>query len=340
MTRTRLAILCAVFVAVGLAAPTIAAADPDDAWDPTIECTAEFPMEVTDGSGETMTIEEPPEEVVALQASDARTIEHIGAGDVMTGFPVEEATDDVDTEDRTDISEGYETDIEQVVDLEPDLVIAASVTFDDDIDALRDAGLTVYHMPFEQSLDDVADIVLTTGALVDECDGAEDSVEWMDDRIQDVIEDVADEPAPLTFYAGDDQWFTPGADTPQHDMMTVAGLEDLGAEVGISMWGEISEEDVIAEDPDAIVHPTDELLLAESLEPTSAAQNDVIVAIDGNDASQPTPHVVNAIEDLATVHDEVDLEEDADDAADDDTIPGFGVVAALVAALAVATRLR
>lgn len=344
MTRSRHALLVAALVALSMGATGIAAGDvDDDAWDPTVECEATYPLEVTDGTGETVTLEEPPEEVVALQASDARTLYHIGAEDRVVGLPVEHATADLEVGDRTDISEDFETDVEQIVDLEPDIVIAASVSWDDDIDQLREAGITVYKHGDESSLDAVAESVLTVGELVDECDGAVDSVEWMDDRIQDVAADIPDGESPLAFYDSGG-FFSPGVDTAQHDMLTVAGFDNLAAELDIQGWTmePVSEEDVVDLNPEVIFYAGPEEPDSEIIEATAAYENDAIVGIDSNNASQPSPQMVHAIEEMAAAHDLVPAEEEEPaEEDDDDAIPAPGIVAAgLVAMLTVLVLAR
>ncbi|TYL37123.1 ABC transporter substrate-binding protein [Natronococcus pandeyae] len=327
------------------------------------EPTCEFPFEGEDATGEQVTIEEEPDSVVALQPSDAQILFEIGAEEKVDGMPVNEYTAYLEADEELDISDDMGSPVaEEVIDRDPDVVLAASHLANDDVvDQLRDAGLTVYVFPIEESLDDVAENVRTTGELVGECEGAAESVEWMDERLEIIEEATADEEHPLAYYAMIGS-FTAGDDTFQHELMTTAGVENLGAEVGIEGWQEISEEDIIEEDPEWIIYEdsAEEPPVSESVMGTTAYQNEQFVEVDAQQFNQPGPLVVLAIEEIvqeihpdAYAEAEAELEagsDDADDdasdddaaddadtddeAADDDTIPGFGVPAAVAALLA------
>lgn len=322
------------------------------------EPSCEFPFEGEDATGEQVTIEEEPDSVVALQPSDAQIVFEIGAEAKVDGMPVNEYTAYLEAEEELDISDDMGSPVaEEVIDRDPDVVLAASHLANDDVvDQLRDAGLTVYVFPIEESLDDVAENVRTTGELVGECEGAAESVEWMNERLEIIEEATADEEHPLAYYAMVGS-YTPGEATFQHELLTTAGVENLGAEVGLEGWQEISEEDVIEEDPEWIIYEdsAEEPPVSESVMGTTAYQNEQFVEVNAQFINQPGPLVVLAIEEIVQeVHaeayaeaeaeleagsddadDDASDDEDADDAADgDDTIPGFGVPAAVAALLA------
>ncbi|WP_293029115.1 PGF-CTERM-anchored ABC transporter substrate-binding protein [Natronococcus sp.] len=346
------------------------------------EPTCEFPFEGEDATGETVTVDEEPDSVVALQPSDAQVMHEIGAEEKLSGMPVGEYTDYLEADEELDISEddGVTPVTEEVIDRDPDVVLAANALQGDDIiDQLRDAGLTVYVFPTEQSLDGVAENVRLTGEIVGECDGAEDSIDEMNERLETIEATVEDEEHPLAYYEMGDG-FTAGEGTFQDEIITTAGVENLGAEAGIEGWAEISDEVVVEEDPEWIIYGEswgDEPPVSEAAMGTTAYQDEQFVAVNDQFMSQPGPLVVEAIEEIvAEVHpeayaeateeteddaadetDDADDEADADDAdaddavdepaddaaEDDDSIPGFGVpavVAALIAVLAVFARRR
>ncbi|WIV66094.1 PGF-CTERM-anchored ABC transporter substrate-binding protein [Natrialbaceae archaeon AArc-T1-2] len=367
--RKPLIALIATLVVVATLTPAAAAHDATpSAGD--VEC--EYPLELTDGTGETVALEEPPERVVALMPSDARTAFEIGAEDVVVGMPITDATADLAVGDRTDVTEddGFTTDVETVVGLEPDVVVAGSAASEDEIDQLRDLGLTVYHFDEAESLEDVVENVAITGQLTGDCAGATETAEWMDDRFDLLESAVEDEDHPLAYYPMGGG-FTAGTETFQHEVMTTAGLENVASHAGIEGWEPISEEVVVEEDPEWIVYGDgfDEPQVSEAVHETTASQEENVVAVDDNDFSQPGPNVVFAVEEiLEAVHpdaydeisddlaaldadyesdesDESDEAGDADDADDttDDPVPGFAVpaaVAALLAVVAVLARRR
>ncbi|AEH37958.1 PGF-CTERM-anchored ABC transporter substrate-binding protein [Halopiger xanaduensis] len=290
--------------------------------------TCEYPLTLEDATGEEITIEEEPESVVALQPSDAQTLYEIGAEDKVVGMPVSPYTDYLNASADLDITEddGVTPVAEEVIDREPDVVLAANALEGDDvIDTLREAGLTVYVFPTSESLDGVAENVRLTGELVGECEGAADTLEWMDERLSVVDEAVPDEDRPLAYYAMGDG-YTAGNGTFQDEILTTAGVDNLGADAGIEGWATISEEVVVEEDPEWIVYgdSAEEPPVREAATSTTAYENEQFVAVNDNYMSQPGPRVVLAIEEIASeVHPdayeeaESDLEIDTDVSTDD-----------------------
>lgn len=352
--RRYVSVLLAVLIAVSAFAPA-AAGQSNDGAESTVEC--EFPLELTDATGETITLEEQPESVVALQPSDAQTVFEIGAEGRLVGMPYSDATTGLERGDRADVGNGFTINHEQVVSLEPDVVLAANITSSEDIEQLRSAGLTVYQFDKAESLDDVKENVRTTGKLTGECDGAEETIDWMNDQLSIVERALEGEDRPLAYYAMGPDGSTAGTATFQHEALTTAGVENIAGRAGISSWGQISAETVVNENPEWIIYPDfqDEPPIPESVKATTAYQNDNTLAVNANHISQPAPQVVYAIVDIVeTVHPESYAEAEAeleasagngtesdnesagDEGENESAIPGFGVSAALVALLAAA----
>lgn len=348
--RKHLTVLLIAVLAISALAPVAGTGAAADAAAQESQAECEYPIELTDATGETITLEEPPESVVALQASDAQTVFEIGADDRLVGMPHSDATSGLDWEGTESVGDGWNVDHERVIELDPDVVLAANATFEEDIATLRDAGLAVYQFDEAESIDDVRDNVRRTGELTGECDGATETVEWMDEQLE-IIETAVDEAdRPLAYYSMDDTGYTAGPGTFVHEALTTAGVENLADDEG---YYETNPETVVDVDPEWIVYPeTDgEPPIPDALEATTAYQEDNLVAVDGNQISQPAPQLVYAIVDVVeTVHPdayeeasaELDTENETDDTetdendteSGDDTVPGFGVPVAVAAAIA------
>lgn len=347
--RKTLVVLVAAVIALAAFTPAVVAGGTTATAQE--EPTCEYPLELEDATGETVTIDDEPQSVVALQPSDAQTLFEIGAEEKVVGMPVSQYTDYLDADADLDITEddGVTPVREEIIDREPDVVLAANALEGDDIiDQLRDDGLTVYVFPTGESIEDVQENVRLTGEIVGECEGAAETLEWMDDRLASIEETTADEDRPLAYYAMGGG-FTAGEGTFQHEILTTAGVENLGAEAGIEGWGQISEEVVVEENPEWIVYgeSSEEPPSSEAVMGTTAYENDQFVAVNDNYMSQPGPLVVLAIEEIAeTVHateetDDEATDEGNDEAENSDSIPGFGVpavVAALIAVFGIGSR--
>ncbi|WP_126664654.1 PGF-CTERM-anchored ABC transporter substrate-binding protein [Haloterrigena salifodinae] len=355
--RQKIAVLAAAVLVLSLLAPAAAGSSGSGTATTTAaeatQAECEYPLEVTDATGETITLEEPPESVVALQPSDARTVFEIGAEDRLVGVPDNPGVSDLETDGIESVTDGYEIQHETVIDLDPDIVLAANTTFDSDIQTLRDAGLTVYQFDEARSIDDVRENTNRTGALTGECAGAAESVQWMDDRLEIVTETLEGTDRPLAYYPMGADGTTPGTDSFIHDVLTTAGVEDLSEEASGTFYPKLSEETIVEEDPEWIIYPddSDEPRMPDVAEATTAYQSGNLVAVDANQISQPTPQVIYPLlEIVGEVHPEAYAEASADmdganetdaenetndgESENEDTIPGFGAPVAVAAALA------
>ncbi|ADJ15026.1 PGF-CTERM-anchored ABC transporter substrate-binding protein [Halalkalicoccus jeotgali] len=309
----------------------------------------EFPVDVTDATGEEITLEEEPERIVAMQPSDAQTLWEIGAREKVVGMPVSQYTEYLEGYDEpTDITadDGVTVNTEEVIELDPDLALASAVADEEQVEQLRDAGITVYQVQDATSVDDVRGNVETYGQLTGECAGAAETIDWMDEELGAIENAVEGEDRPTVLFAMGDG-YTAGQGTFIEDVIETAGGENLASAAGIEFYGQISEEVVVSEDPDWIVYPDtfEEPPVSEQvIESTTAGQEDQIVQVDSDRMNQPGPQVVLAVQTLAeTFHPDVYAaqgdasgQEDGDGgaSADGEDQPGFGIVAAVAALVA------
>ena len=363
MTRTLLRVAVALLVvmagAVGAIAPGAAMAETN-----TQDLQCEFPATFEDGGGEEVQLDEQPDEIVTLNPSAAQTMWEIGAEERVTGLS-QHAMYLEGADDRTDITnEEGTTSVEQVIELEPDLVLAPNTIPEETVEQLRTEGdLTVYHFETATSIDDVRDKTQLIGQLVGECEGAEETVSWMDEELSNVEAAIEGEDRPsvyLEFHA-----FTAGSSTFQDEVLTTAGGENAAAEAGIEGWGQMSQEQLVEQNPDWLIIPEGSAMPeGEGIESSTAMQEDNVIEVTEEHMQQPAPRVVYAVseinealyaesdegaiddeetngettDDTTTEEESTDDETASDDAVDDaepDALPGFGIAAALAALLSV-----
>lgn len=333
-----------------------------------------YPVTMTDASGTEVTVEEPASEVVTLGPASAQTMWELGAKDKVTGVTqfaayLEGAGEkaNVSGEGRTRIS------VEKVVAQDPDLVLAENVTSPETVKSLRDAGLTVYYFRNAESIEDVYDKVARTGRLVGECDAAVETVREMKTEmaiVEAATEDVEEKDflyALFGYTAGPNTFIHDGL-TKAGGNNTAAGVVDFPA----SGYAPINPEVVANLSVGWIVYPGTKAAIPQNAawNQTTAVQEGNLVAVNRNRISQPAPRVVYAVRDLAKtwhpdayaeaneslrgdVQVEVDLYDEptttttaaettdgmttaaeTTEQGEDGSTPGFGPVAALVAAAA------
>ena len=304
------------------AAPADEAAVPETpateapALDPVDEPEPE-PMAFTDDLGVTLEFTEYPQATVSISPSTTEILFAIGAGEQLVGrddfslFP-EEALEVASVG-----SLWGELPTEAILALEPDLVVAAQVISEDQVQALRDLGLNVYWQAnpttYAELWDNLRDFAALTGHEAE----AETLISDLDARVKAVEEKIMPlSYHPSVFYELDatdpSAPWTTGSGTFIDYIITVAG----GSNAAAALEGDyiqISAEELIAVNPDVI-------LLADALygvTPESIAErpgwdiitavtNNAIYPIDPNLMSVPGPRLVDALEETAMLlHPEV-----------------------------------
>lgn len=321
--------------------------------------TCSFPFEKTDATGTAVTVESEPGRVVALQPSAAQTMWEIGAKKKVVGLPVGPYTSFLNgskSGDRTDITkqDGYTTNIESVVSLTPDLVLAPNVVSNETVEKLRSAGLTVYKFKSGRSIEDIYRKTTLTGQLVGACQGANQRVKAMNETVSSIESAVEDRDRPRVLYLMGDG-YTPGNGTFINRVITLAGGENIATNAGITGYKQISPESVIKQDPQWIVVGSDTPKIPNRTaytETTALKQNQTVV-VNSNYISQPAPRVVTPMSSLArSLHPDAFEQTNTTDestATDGETStettnatstgttetngPGFGVIAAMLALL-------
>ncbi|WP_418282745.1 PGF-CTERM-anchored ABC transporter substrate-binding protein [Halorubrum sp. DTA98] len=302
----------------------------------------EFPLTVTDATGEEITIEEPPERITTTNPSAAQTLWAIGAEDRVVGVTQFAAYLD-GADEKANVSAEFGIDTERVVGTEADLVLAPNASADD-VGPLRDAGETVYHFPEATDVDDIAAKTERIGLLVGECEAAAETTAWMYEEVDAVEERTADLDRPAALYPLG-SGFVAAGDTFIDEIMTIGGVDNVAA-ADHEGYPQLSDEVIVERDPELILvtDPDAMILDEEPYSQTTAGLEGNAVVMQVHYLNQPAPlSVVESTSTLADAVEEYDAGKDderADEtptADDDDGVdaeaPGFGVAVAVVAAL-------
>jgi iron complex transport system substrate-binding protein len=308
-TRTGAVAVCALVLLAALpagagAAPTGLATSSTGSTATTADRAAQadcsFPTSATDATGTEVTVDEEPERVVVLQASAAQVMWELGVQDRVVGMPVQPYTAYLNgSEERTGVlNQDGSVNREQVVALEPDLVVAPNVVPNETVRSLRDAGLTVYKSGFPSSLASITGKVSLYGRLVGECERARSVSEAFETGVENVRENASERYNPRVFFYFFN--FTAGQGTFTNEVIEAAGGRNLAAAAGVSGYRQVSLEVVAERDPEVVVVPDDSAVpTGEPWNSTTAYRNDRIVRVDTNLIQQPAPRVVAPMRNLS-----------------------------------------
>jgi len=285
---------------------TVTAATQAPIPEPTEEPVSET-MVFTDDLGHEIELEGYPQAIVSLSASTTETLFAIGAGGQVVGRDEYSIYPDEALEVASIGAMWGELPTEAILALEPDLVVAAQIISEDQVQALRDLGLNVYWQAnpytYEELWKNLRDFARLTGHESE----TEAMITDLNARVKAVQEKVATVTEyPSVFYELDatdpsNPWTT-GSGTFIDYIISEAG----GANAASALEGDfaqISSEELIAVNPDIILladapYGTTAESVAErpGWDVIIAVQNNALYPIDPNTMSVPGPRLVEALE--------------------------------------------
>ena len=258
---------------------------------------------VTDMAGREITLDAPATKVVALTASDCEILAALGAEDTLVGrgeycdYP--EYVLDVPA-----VQSGADTNLEQIIALEPQVVVMAKMAqTEEQVAALEKAGIRVV-VSDAQDIEGVYTAIRLIGALVGRNDEAEAMVADMQSTFADIAAKSENTGKTVYFEVSPLQYglWTAGSGTFMNELAELCGLTNAFADV--EGWSSISEEQVLARDPDYIVtitmyygegpKPEEEIASRQGWENLKAVKNGEIYNADSNAVSRPGPRLVDA----------------------------------------------
>ena len=255
---------------------------------------------VFDDLGRLVAINGTPQRIVSLAPSNTEILFALGLGDKVVG--VSDYCDYPPEALEKEKVMGYSTpNIEKIVALNPDLVLAGYGNPIDVIYTLEGLGLTVFGIK-TTDLDDLLNDIRRIGEITDKELEAQALTSEIESRIQAVTNLTEElEQRPKVFYIvwGDESsaLWTAGSGTFIHELIEKAGGVNICQ--NITGYSTISIEDVVARNPEVII--TSELsydwaINSTDLAATNASQTDRIFTCDDNLVQRPGPRLVEGLE--------------------------------------------
>ncbi len=171
--------------------------------EPLGELEQPYPVTVQ-GAGEQPTVlQSRPERIVALDPGAAELVIALGAGDRLVGIPAGIAKGDGPRQAPASavevVSPNRRIRVDEVVELEPDLIVAAPSTDQLDVSKVRrETGAPLYVQP-GSSIEDILRATHELGFLVGEPVEARTVASRIRSEVAVVEDRIAEEPAPTTF---------------------------------------------------------------------------------------------------------------------------------------------
>lgn len=264
-----------------------------------------YPYTVKDSRGKETIIEKEPNKIVSVAPNITELVYALGKGDELVG-----RTDycDYPKEAKKVQSIGSLTDpnIEKIIELKPDIVIASTHFKEDVAKKLEDLGIKVVVLYNANDFNGVYDTITTLGYIINSQDKASNLVASMKKKIEAVKEKVKGKEAPKVYYVvgfGKDGDYTATGETFISEMLEIAGGTNIAKEA--SGW-KYSVEKIIEKDPKYIIISKNfgmksQFVSTAGYKELSAVKNNNVIEIDDNLLNRQGPRLAEGIETLAKI---------------------------------------
>jgi iron complex transport system substrate-binding protein len=298
-------------------APETAMPEPEEPTEAVVEPTATEPeptpesIVLNDGLGREVVLDEPAQRIVSIAPSNTEILYAIGAGDHVIGR--DEISDyPPEVLDVASIGSTYgELNTEAILALEPDLVLAATITTPEQVQTLEALDIPLYLLPNPMTFDELFANLLVVGEITGNQTQAQELVDELSARVDTITGKMEGSDPVTVFYEVDGTdptapWTT-GTGTFQDVLIGMAGGANVAAD--IQGWGQMSLEELVTRDPEVVIFgegpwvPTTEESLGERAGwgDISAVQQERVYGIDTNWVDRPGPRLVQALERMAAM---------------------------------------
>lgn len=274
-----------------------------------LSLAASAEIQSTDMLGRAYSLASPASRVVALSAAECEILYALGAGDALVGrgeycdYPAEALALPV-------LGSGGNTNIEEILALQPDLVLMNTMAQPlEQVEAIEKAGAPVF-VTQATDIEGVYSAIAGIGQTVGKDPEAQALVDSMKATFDALKAKVPSGDAPKTVYfeVSPLQYglWTGGRNTFMNELADMLGLKNIFDDV--DGWAEVSQEQVIARNPDLIVtvtmyfgegpKPDEEIAARAGWADIAAVKNGKILVADNNAITRPGPRLAEAAQSL------------------------------------------
>lgn len=259
-----------------------------------------------DDYGYKIQINETPDRIVSLSPSNTEILYALGLNDSIVAvtyycnYPPE-------AEEKSKIG-GYTTvNVERVISMDPDLVIAAHGNGRQVVEILK-KYVTVYAMN-PQDLDDVMHNIRVLGEITGKEENASEITYMMEDKVEEVKEEVQEREnrnVTVAHIIWHDPIWASGKDTFIDEVINIAGGENVFNFDGFRI---VNREELLTRNPEVIIvnagsgmgNKGKDIIYQDIMEMKNlkAVKNDDVYVINSDIVSRPSYRLVYALEDIA-----------------------------------------
>lgn len=261
------------------------------------------PYSVTDDAGNEVTFDKVPKTVISLQPSNTEILFALGAGEKVVGvtdvdnYPAEAANIE-------SVSDLMNINMEKIIALNPDVVIAYTISDEATLQPLKDAGIPIFVIATAATFEDVYGDIQQLAEVMDAKEKGNEIVDTIKTQIAAVAKKTATihektsvyleiQPAP--------EIYTVGKNTFQQEIFEKADVTNVFEDQ--EGWIKVSEEEVIKRNPAVITttagfieKPEQEIKSRTGWDQLTAVKEDKVYYLNEDVMSRPGPRIGEAVE--------------------------------------------
>lgn len=267
-----------------------------------------YPLTVTDSLGRQVNIQKKPERFVSLAPSNTEILFALGLAQEVVGvttfcnYPPE-------AKDKEKVGGFSDPNIEKIVSLKPDLVLATSM-HEKVVGELEKLGINVMVLAAKsvQEVMNTIQLVATTAGNTNEADRVIGEMQKKIDLVKSAVKDIPEGKRVKAFHlVWDEPIMTAGPNTLLHDLITLAGGINIAKDAG-QQYPTYSLEVLVAKNPDVIMAPRihggggldpEKIKTKTGWNVISAVKNNRVYLLEDDLVSRPGPRIVDGLLEVA-----------------------------------------
>lgn len=270
------------------------------------------PAGISDDAGAAVTIDQPVARIISLAPSNTEIVYALGLEDRLVGV-TEYCNYPPDAKNKAKIGGFSTVDMEKVVALQPDLVLATDIHSKSVTPLLQKVGFNVVTL-YPKTLNGVIGDIDLVGKITGKENTASELTASLNKRIQAVasaaINPAAVRPLRTLLIIWYDPLMVAGAGTLPDDMLKVAGGKNIASDM--MGYSSIGLETIISRDPEVIIVPSDmgqpdnplwDFVITDTrLKNTTATKDKAIYKMDGDLVLRYGPRCITALEQMSSFY--------------------------------------
>ncbi len=265
-----------------------------------------FPRQLYDAAGKVLIIPTRPQRIVSQTlASDEILLAICPTSRIVAVSVLAQDKKYSNVVDKAGMVVGQAADnVEHILGLNPDLIFVASYSRAETVKLLQATGAPVFRFSKFFSVADIKENIKTIGYAIGEEQRAAALIAQMDHSIN-AIPTGTQSPRVMSYSLGN---YTAGSHTTFDDMVKIVGAVNVAAEQGIKQHAKISDEQILAWQPDFIVthavfgefaEVRRQLLENPAIAASNAGKAGRIIVIDNRYFLSVSQYIVDGIKALA-----------------------------------------